>query len=1066
MRKLALVLSLILFVGLVNLNAQTKAISGKIVDNLGEAIPGVSIVVKGTTIGTISRPDGTYSLNVPEDATAIIFTFVGMKMQEIPYSGQQNINVTLESDAIDVDEVVVTALGIKKEKKALGYAVSEVGAEQLESTQANSIGTALQGRVAGVQISPTSGSPGASTRVIIRGLTSLTQTNNPLYIIDGIPMNSGASGANSTLSATNATRTVDFGDAIGDLNPEDIATYSVLKGAAATSIYGSRAANGAIIITTKSGKANQKMKVNISSSTSLTEVARLPYYQDKFGQGWSGHFAYEENGSWGPKLNGEIRDIGNARDNQIKTMPFSYQENSLRDFYEMGYSTNNSVSVSGGSELMGYYVSLGNTHEDGVVPGDVDVMDRSSILFKANGGTEKTKIDFSANFVHKKLSAVATGQGDDAGGGKTLFQEILQNPVNHYVPDYRDYMNKFNDLDYYYTPYAQNPYFIINENGNEYRQNRFIGSLSLSQELAKGIKLSWRGGLDTYSYSYEDYGAIAAITADSPNSSANDVVGGVTDESRNVMQWNSDLMLNYTNSFEVGNSKLDMTVLLGNNLNHIYNKRSTIISKGLVVPDYYNVKNISGSADVSTYLSKKRTVGNYAQVDLALDDFLFLQLNGRKDMSSTLPTKKNSFFYPGVNAGFIFTELLGDNNILSYGKIRTSYAYAGNAGSAYSLEAYYTPAIIRAGGFGVTNYPVNGTPAYEKGAVLGNPDLKNELSKEFEVGVDLRFFRNRIGLDMAYYNKVTEDLIMLADIASSSGYLQQWTNFGEIENDGFELSLNAKIIKMQNFSWNLTYNFTKSNTVLNSLNKEIGVTEYIINSAYETEFVAIEGEQLGMFRIPDYKYTPDGKIIVGDNGLPKEGDKTLIGSSVPDFKMTAVNEFSYKNVALSFLFDYQKGGKMYSYTSNITFWSGNNEQSTTNDRRPYVVPNSVTETIADNGTVTYTENSTPILNNWHEYYSSNTNKPIESNRIIDKTYVKLRDLSLSYKFNKSLVSKVGLSKASVSVFGRNLFLWTPSGNSFVDPELSTWGNGIEGLMGEFGGAPSVRSYGVKLNVSF
>ncbi len=1066
MRKLALFLSLILFIGLETLTAQTKAVSGKVVDNLGEAIPGVSIVVKGTTVGTVSRPDGSYQLNVPEDATAIVYTFVGMQMQEIPFTGQSTINVTMESDTEDIDEVVVTALGIKKEKKALGYAVSEVSSTQLESTQANSIGTALQGRVAGVQISPTSGSPGASTRVIIRGLTSLTQTNKPLYIIDGIPMNSETSGGNSTLAATNATRTVDFGDAIGDLNPEDIASYSVLKGAAATSIYGSRAANGAIVITTKSGKANQKMRVDISSSASLTEVARLPYYQEKFGQGWSGHFAYDENGSWGPELNGEIRDIGNARDNQIKTMPFSFQENSLRDFYEMGYSTNNSVAVSGGSELIGYYVSLGNTHEDGVVPGDVDVMDRSSILFKANGGTEKTKIDFSANFVHKKLNVVATGQGDDAGGGKTLFQEIVQNPVNHYIPNYRDYMEKFNDLDYFYTPYAQNPYYVINENGNEYKQNRFIGSLSISQELAKGLNLSWRGGLDTYSYSYEDYGAIAAITEGTPNSSANDVVGGVTDESRNIMQWNSDLMLNYTNSFEVGGSQLDMTVLLGNNLNHRYNKRSTIISKGLVVPGYYNVQNISGSADISTYVSKRRTVGNYAQVDLGLNDFLFLQLNGRTDMSSTLPSDKNSFFYPGVNAGWIFTEQLGDNNILSYGKIRTSYALAGNAGSPYSLEAFYAPAQIRAGGFGVTNYPVNGTAAYEKGLTLGNPGLKNELSKEFEIGVDLRFFRNRIGLDMAYYNKVTEDLIMLADIASSSGYLRQWTNFGEIENDGIELSLNAKIIKSSKFSWNLTYNFTKSNTVLNSLNEDIGVTEYVINSAYETEFVAIEGEQLGMFRIPDYKYTPDGKIIVGDNGLPKEGDKTLIGSSVPDFKMTAVNEFSYKNLGLSFLIDYQKGGKMYSYTSNITFWSGNNEQSTTNDRRPYVVPNSVTEAVDGDGNVTYTENSTPILNSWHEYYSSNTNKPIERNRIIDKTYIKLRDLSLSYRFNSSMVSKMGLSKASVSVYGRNLFLWTPAGNSFVDPELSTWGNGIEGLMGEFGGSPSVRSYGVKLNVSF
>lgn len=1069
MKKITLLLAFFA-IGLQVLIAQTKEISGSVTSaEDGESLPGVAVSVKGTSIGTITDMDGTYRLRVPQEAQSLVFTFVGMTLQEVAIGTQTTIDVKMTSETIAVDEVVVTALGITRDKRALGYSVSEFNREGLEDVQVLDAATALQGKVAGVSISPSSGAPGASTRVLVRGVSSLTGSNQPLYVIDGVPVNNEFASGNSTLPATNATRTVDFGNAASDINPDDIESISILKGAAATSLYGSRAANGVILINTKRGNKNQALSVTVSSSYSLMEVGRLPYYQETFGQGWANHFAYEENGSWGPKLDGQVRLIGNIVDNSQQLAPFKYMENSLKDFYEYGFTNDNSISLSGGSELMGYLLSFTNATSDGIIPGDADHLSRNSFLFKGNGGTEKTKLDFSASYSHKILSAVATGQGDDAGGGKTIFQEILQNPINHYIPQYRDYMSPFNNLDNYFNRYAQNPYWIINQNGNENKQDRLIASTNISQELAKGLNLSWKGGLDTYSYMFKDWGAVAKINDGTPNASANDVFGMVKEEARTVKQIDSDLILTYNGKFDLGSETdaLEYNILLGNNINERTSKRVSTISRGLVVPGYYNVANISGSAEVSSYEFKRRLIGAYAQVDLSYNNYLFLQLNARNDWSSTLPKGNNTFFYPGVNLGFIFTDLMETNSIINYGKLRASYALAGNDADPYQLDPYYSTGIIRAGGYGGTNYPVAGTPAYEKGSVLGNPNLKPEITKEFEVGADIRFFNNRFGFDAAYYQKVTTDLIMLATIASSSGYLSQTTNLGQITNSGFELQVNATPLKIGDFRWDLNYIFTKSNSVLDELSEELGISEYLINSAYEAEFVAIPGEELGQFRIPGYQHSPDGKIVVGDTGLPLEGEQVYVGSSVPDYTMSMTNTLTFGGFKLAFLLDYQKGGHMYSYTSNITFWSGNNEQSTTNDRRPWVIPNTVQQMGTDvNGNPIYVENSTPVGEDWSEYYSSNTNKPIESNRIVEKTFFRVRELSLSYNINRSVTERFGVASAFVSVFGRNLLLWTPAKNSFIDPETSTYGNDLVGMFGEFAGSPSVRTYGLKLNVSF
>ncbi len=1066
--KRLLFLGLIILLGNYSVFSQARQITGTVTSaDDGSSLPGVTVLAEGTTVGTVTNIDGYFQLSVPAEAQTLRFSFIGMETKVVPISGNV-MDVIMSASMLNVDEVVVTAMGIKRGKKALGYSVTEITSEDLENVGMIDATQALQGKVAGVSISAGSGAPGSSTRILVRGISSITQSNQPLYVVDGVPINNSFASGNATENAMNVTAKVDFGNAASDINPEDIAKVSILKGAAATNLYGSRAANGVILVTTKRGAKNTDLEVSFSTSTSLSEVGRLPYFQTRFGQGWSGTYDSKENGSWGPVMDGKDRITGYAVDGQQRVAPFTYKENGIRDFYEMGYILNNSVSVSGGNNFMGWYIAGASMKSDGIIPDDKDVLDRNSITFKGNGGTEKTKFNFGASYTNRKLSTIPTGQGDDAGTGAVLYADILYQPVNHYLPDYRDYEGPFDNLDNYYNGYAQNPYFTINETGAEANQDRVQANLNIQHNILEGLDVAFTGGIDTYSRFSKVQGAIAKVTPGSNNSGTiNDVAGAVKEEGRYHTELNSDIIITYANEFNFGENNLKYQLMLGNNINQRSYKRLNVVSKGLVVPNYYNVGNISGAAEVYTRENKRCLVGIYGQLGLEFNDYLFFNIQARNDWSSTLPIGGNSFFYPGATLGFVFSDLLPDNDVLPYGKVRVSYAYAGNDADPYMTGDFYSPAIVRSGGFGFTNYPVGGVPAYEKYRRLGNPNLKPELSKEFEIGTDLRFFKNRIGVDLAYYNKKTTDLIMLANIAASSGYREITSNLGQITNDGIELALDVTPVKTNDVTWNFILMYNKANMVLDELSEELGVSEYIINNSYQTEFVAIPGEQLGMYRIPDFKYSPDGQIIVGDNGLPVEGDKILVGSSVPDFNMSFTNTVSYKGLRLSFLIDYSKGGYMYSNTAGATFWSGNNEQSTTNDRRPWIIPNTVTEVKDAEGTVTgYLENTTPVVDNWHEYYSQNTNKPIERSRILDKTYLKLREVSLSYRFKQALLDKTFLSAANISIYGRNLFLWTPADNSYVDPEVTTWDNDIQGLFGEFNGAPQVRTYGVKLDVKF
>lgn len=1052
MKKSLVSMLILFFIGLQGVLAQSREVSGVVTSaEDGLSIPGVSVIVKGTTIGTTTDFDGKYSLNVPDGSQFLVFSFVGMQMQEVAITSLA-INVVMETESIGMDEVVVTAIGIKRSEKSLGYAATSVGGEDInKAAPMNALG-GIQGKVAGVSISSASGSPGASTKVVLRGYSSITGSNQPLYVVDGTPVDNRRVGDNGS------TRSTDFGNSANDINPDNIESMTILKGASATALYGSRAANGVIMITTKSGKAG-KLKVNYSGSFELTTPLRLPQLQNTFGQGWSGHFASNENGSWGPKMDGTVRPWGNIVDNQQLIKPFSAQKDNLKDFYDLGTTLNNSLSISGGNEKATFFVSYNNVDADGIIPTDADSYKRNAFTLKGSTKFESLSVDATMNYIRKKAKSVATGQGSSTGA--TLFQELIQVPRDVSIVDMEDYNNKFYNVDNFYTPYAQNPYFVINENGNDFTSDRVYGNVNVDYEFTSDLSATFRVGTDVTNSFLKDWQAIGRPKAGSPNASRSPDVGGVLEESRHSREFNTDLLVKYNKDI---NEDINLNVLAGWNVNqNNYRLQSSSIEE-LTIPNFYNLSNSPNPPKTSTYESKKRLYGVYGQLDASYKNYLFLTLVARNDWSSTLPEDDNSFFYPGVSLGFILTDAVESlkSDVLSFAKIRTSWGKTGNDADPYQI--YNTLVTGRAaGGFGNLNLPLGGVSGFEISNQLGNTSLEPELTTEMEFGLDVRLFNSRVGVDFAYYDKETDGQILPVDIAATSGYTSKIVNFGKVENKGIELSVNLIPVKTKDFEWDMTWNYSRNRNKV--LELPDGLDKVSIYTAYGIEFNAVVGQPIGVFKGHVAKKDPDGNIVVNaTTGIPLEADeKEDYGTAESDFQMGLTNNFRYKNWRLGASLDYRQGGLMYSYTARLNYFVGNATKTTYNDRNPFIVPNSVIE----NADGSYSTNTTAVSKQRiNEYWNQSNNPSMSREHVLDKTYVKLRDLTLSYTFTEDMLKSTPFSQLSLTAYGRNLFIWTPSENNFVDPEGSTYGNDLRSEFGEFAGGPSVRSFGLSLKASF
>ena len=1064
MRKLALFLSLVLFIGLETLTAQTKAISGKVVDNLGEAIPGVSIVVKGTTIGTISRPDGTYQLNVPEDATSILFTFVGMKLQEIPYTGQTTINVTMQPDSEDIEEVVVTAMGISKEKKAIGYAATSVSGEEIAQAQTVNPMNALQGKVAGIDISTAPG-PGATQNVLIRGASSFGN-NQPLYIVDGVPITneqnrSGESVQDPTGNSLNSQ--VDFGSGINALNPDDIEDLTVLKGAAATALYGSRAANGVIMITTKSGSdTDGKVKVNYDGGFTISRVGRLPDVQEQFGQGWSGSRALDENGNWGAPYDGQNRVWGNVVDNKQQIKPYKFLKDRVRDFYDLGKSFKNSLSLSGGNSTTTYFLSLSQNSLDGTAPTDADSYDRYTISTKGSHKAGKLTVSTSVNFSTENTNSIPSGQGT------SLHRSLYESAEDISIVDLEDYKSDFNNLDNYFTPYGVNPYYVLNEDGAKQTKNKIFGKFQLDYDILESMKLSYRFGGDYESSTSEAHTAVISFSPGSLNDNRGPANAGMyTEIRRERVQMNHDFIVNYSKTL---NESFDFNVITGLNINERQYNRLNGSVNSIDIPGVYRLYNTLSPATAEHYKEKRRIVGLYASADLSYNRYLYVTLTARNDWSSTLPIENKSFFYSGITGSFIVTDFLKQQGvnagIFSFAKVRASYGQTGNDTDPYFVYDRYVAAFSNNPGFPKIDdltFPLRGVNSYMASNRLGNPDLKPEITSEFELGLEARMFKNRVGFDIAYYNRFTEGLIANLPKDPSSGYTTQRANLGDVRNKGIELVVDGYPIRKKDFSWHISWNFAKNDNKMEKLD----VDEVFLGGFGTGGIYAVEGKSLGQFKYPSFKQVEiDGamKTVVDGKGMPQRtADEVFIGKDInEDYRMGLTNTFTYKGISLATTLDYREGGHIYSYTKDYMHWTGSSPESVLNDRKPFLVPNSV----IDNGDGTYSENSTPVNPTaLHTFYSAG-GLDGEEDFIIDRSYLKLRNVSLAYSLPSSLCNKLSLNSVRLSFNVSNILLWTPQENAYIDPETTTFGNDISAKFGEYGANPPMEYYTFGLSFGF
>lgn len=1047
--------------------AQGRMITGVVKDDAGNPVSGASVIIRGTSFGVSANPEGQFSISAKR-GDVLEVTATNFLPQQVTVGSADSVSVTLVRGNNVMETVVVTALGQSTRKAKIGYSTTTFNSQQINQAAPVSALNSLSGKVAGAEISNVGG-PGSSTKVVLRGYGVISGGNNqPLYVIDGVPLTDarlGSVNANGTVNEN-----IDFGNSANDINPNDIESISILHGTAAASLYGSAARNGAVMITTKRGKSG-KLHVDYSGSVNFSLPGKLPVMQDIFGQGWGGVFVLGENGSWGPKLDGKVRAWGSIVDNSQLIKPFSFIDNNIRDFYNTGIEYNNTLALSGGNQSTTFYFSYGNVESDGILPTNTDYLGRNTLALRTNSKFNNFTFNTSFNYINKKVNAPFTGQG--GSDGSSLFEDILQIPVDLPIRDFRDYKNKFFDVDSYFTPYAENPYYPLFENSNSQNSDRFFGNIDANYKFTSSFSAQLRVGGDFLNARTFSYKAINAPAPGSWNAGGNTEgasrakdVGSVDERSDYAGNINGDFILKYDHDVS---KDFSLNVLAGINYFQADAKTVTAGITNLLIPGFYNLSNSTIKPATTDARSRRRLIGAYAQAVLGFKDQVFLTLNARNDWSSTLPIENNHFFYPGASASWVASETFNmTKSPVSFLKFRAGYGKTGFDAPPYQLNPVLVVGNV-ALPFGDITFPFNGVSSFLIQNSIANAALEPVLTTEAEVGMEIRFLNNRLGLDAALYDKRTHGQIFNVPIAPSSGYTSLVQNLGLVSNKGLELTFDAKPVDGKNVTWNISYNFSKNwNKVINLTG---GPKTVILNTAYDAELDALPGKSVFGLYAPVPRYTADGKIIVNSSsGKPEVAtDKGYYGDAENDYRMGFTNNISYRGLSFNFTLDYRQGGVMYSGTSDLLNFVGNAIPTTYNDRRPFIIPNSVVQVGTDtDGKPIYKENTTPITESTYDsYWYPTSNLALAyQQRIIDRSFLKLRDISLSYRLPKAWASKIGSGNLSVSLYARNLMLWTPASNPYIDPEASNLGNDLTSQLGEFRTAPTSKTFGVALKASF
>lgn len=1049
-----------------SLYAQDRIITGQVTATENDKpIPGVNVLLKGTTIGTVTDAEGEYSLSVPDQEGTIVFSFIGYLTQEVPIGNRSIINISMETDVKQLGEVVVTAIGIERQAKSLGYAVTNLDADDVQQKAEGDIIRTLTAKVPGVNIQGSSGAPGASTNIVIRGYSSILGNNQPLFVVDGIPFdNSSFVTQNELISgAPYSSRAL-------DLDPNDIQSVSVLKGAAASALYGSRAANGVVLITTKSGRglrdARKGLEVTFKSSYTIEEVAGIPEFQNRFGQGGttgggSGIFSNAFFGSWGPGLN----DIDSVTDWMGNRVPFTTEPDNVKDFFETGYNLENSLSIEGGTDNSTFSLTASHLEIDGFIPNSE--LGRTNIKL---GGNTRLSNGLTAG---GSLSYInTTQQGPPTGGGGVVrsgFSTQLWYLPRSYDPYKYPYIDPVTNRDQHYRSGEDHPLFSAFENPFTADVNRIFATANLGYNLADWLNVSYKIGFDAYSQNNMQVFAPSSQFAET---------GNITTDNITYRAIESNLLLTASKQF---NEDLGLKVILGHNISEQQGTRQLISGTGIIafgIDDITNTTNVVTQQPLTGYPQyKSRLVGVFGDAQLSFRDYLFLGLTARNDWSSTLPNGDRGYFYPAATLGFVFTEGLNiESNLFNYGKVRAAIGRVGNDAPLYSTQQI----LYQVGNFGTVlgglEFPFNGTPGLTTQVTLGNPELTPEFTTEYEFGAELEFFDSRLGLDVTYFNRTTTDQIFSVSRAPSSGFFAEILNAGEVNNQGWEVGLNLTPISVPNgFRWNMYGTFTHVRNEVVSLIEgveRIGVPRNGANFSTLGTF-AVAGEPFGLIQGDAVAVDSLGNRLIDPTTgywINDPDNTRILGDPNPDFILGLNNTFSYKGISLNVLFDWKQGGDLYSQT--LASMRGRGVLASTAEgnvrQQSFVLPG-VLGDVNNPGTPLLSEDGELMPNNIHidandYFWRTSTNAPAEF-AIFDATVVRLREVSLSYQLPENLLSDIFLGSASISFIGRNLWFNAPNMPDGYDPETNGRGAG-NGQGMEFAYVPNARRYGVSLQLTF
>jgi len=1031
---------LISFFFLQNVQAQSVKITGTVTGNPdGETIPGASIIIKGKKSGTTTDGNGKFSLAA--DVNDILsISYLGYTTKEVTITAATTtLNITLDISANALSEVVVTALGISKEKKSLGYAVQELKSKDIATAKETNIINSLAGKIAGVQTTNSQGDMGSS-RIIIRGETSISGNNQPLFVVDGVPVD------NSQNLGIAGSR--DFANTISDINSEDIESISVLKGPNAAALYGSRAAAGVILIKTKTGRGQKGLGISVNSNTTFSNLLTLPDYQNSFGQGTSGKFSFVDgkgggindgvDESWGPALDGRLIPQFNSKGVAV---PFIAHPDNVKNFFETGYALNNGIAIAGSGEKQDVRFSYNNLTQGGILPNSSQ--DKNSLLLNTTYRiTPKLTLNASANYIKSNADNLPASGGKRATGPMLQFTWFGRQVDVSQLKNYKDENgNDFNWNNSYYS----NPYFIAYENTVGQKRDRIIGNAELNYKITSALSANFRTGNDYYTDRRKI--KIAFGTNGTP-------FGSYEEDAYTVNENNTEGRLEFNKKL---NADFSIDVLGGGNIRTSTFEQNDQKATKLAVNGLYTLSNSRDPLVSSNFYSKLRTYSLFGSAQLGFRDYAYLNLTARNDWDSSLPQPNLSYFYPSVNGSLILTEAFDiKNDVLSFAKIRGGWSKVGKATDPYQLINTYS-----------FTAPFDGNPQQSANTIDLNPNLLPEITKSTEAGAEIGLFDNRVKLDVSVYNTNSINQILKVDVSSATGYTQKLINGGSINNKGIEVQLGLTPVKLKDFSWDINLNYSRNRSKVTELDKEGRITSYTIGTSGTLDVLAAVGQPYGTFFGTAYQRDAAGQILVGANGTPViDPAKQILGKFTPDWLGGITNSFTYKNFNLNILVDARIGGKVFSGTNSTGTYTGvlastMRGRNTENGGLTYTVGGTTyTDGMIFDGVLADGTKNTKVISA-EEYYKATTKANEEF--VYSASYIKLREARLSYNIPSQWVKKIGLQDATFSLVGRNLWIIHKDVPN-IDPETAfNTGNaqGLESLT-----LPTTRSFGFNLNFKF